>query len=382
MIQLKELKAYLTKQVVREILESLGYQFNRAGQFRLRDERTPSASIRRDGFIKDFGSGWSGDIFALLQEYHGMTLKEAIDYVANFLGISSNVPAHVQKAPKFKQTEYKSSYDITNIYNRFKRQLKNTPKIKEQIQRDLLPLHISKQLNKETLKKMIGYDKRNESFTISLLKGDEVKAVTIQRTKDGTKWKTYGKKSYIPYRVTLKPYVFVVFGMKEILIMESWKGTIKKPKFDPVKNKLIEVSEYWEAPYIGFQSDSIAKGIANNPQGAELKEAIAGKTLILLLDNDTSCIETIKALHLFFVDNDIIAVDFQAMLPDKELPKGYDFYDFVLFCNWDDDHNRPLDQGMEVIKFMIDDYIEGVAPYEDKAPTIPALNTEIIEEVA
>jgi len=77
MIQLKELKALLNKQVVQFILISLGYEFNRAGQFRLRDERTPSASIRRDGFIKDFGSGWSGDIFALLQEYHGMTLKEA-----------------------------------------------------------------------------------------------------------------------------------------------------------------------------------------------------------------------------------------------------------------------------------------------------------------
>jgi len=359
MIQLKELKALLNKQVVQSILESLGYEFNRTGLFRLRDERTPSASIRRDGYIKDFGSDWSGDIFALLQEYHGMTFKESVDYVANFLGISSNAPSNVQKAPKFKQTEYKPSYDITKMYERFKSQLLNTPKIKEQIQRDLLPLHISKQLDKETFKKMIGYDAHNESFTISLLKGDEVKAVAIQRTKDDTKWKTYGKKSYIPYRITLKPYVFVVFGMKEILIMESWNE-----------------------PYIGFQSDSIAKGIANNPQSKELKEMIENRTLILLLDNDVSCIETIEPISAYFNNSAVIAIDFQAMLPDKELPKGYDFYDFVLFCNSDDDHNRPFDQGMEVVKFMIDDYIEGIAPYQDKAPTIPAFNTETIEEVA
>ena len=359
MMQLKELKPLLDKQVTQDILESLGYEFNRTGQFRLRDERTPSASIRRDGLIKDFGSSWSGDVFSLLQEYHSMAFKEALDYVANFLGISNNAPLNVQKAPKFKQTGHKPSYDIIRIYKCFKSQLLNTPKIKEQIQKELLPLHISKQLDKKTLRKMIGYDTLNKSFTISLLKDDEVKAVTIQRTKDGTKWKTYGKKSYTPYRITLKPYVFVVFGMKEILIMQSWNE-----------------------PFIGFQSDSIAKAIANNPQSKELKEMVGDKTLILLLDNDTSCIETIAPLSAYFDNSAVIAIDFQAMLPDKELPKGYDFYDFVLFCNWDDDHNRAFNQGMEVVKFMIDDYIEGLAPYESKAPTIPALNTETIEEVA
>jgi len=192
MQDIKELKAYLDKQVVRGILESLGYEFSRAGLFRLRDERTPSASIRRDGLIKDFGSDWSGDIFALLQEYHGMTFKESVDYVANYLGISSNAPLNVQKAPRFipkPKEEPKPSYDITKMHERFKSQKESLGvKILDQFHNDLIPKHILAQIDHSSLKKMIGYDTRNESFTISLLKGDEVKAVTIQRTKDGTKW--------------------------------------------------------------------------------------------------------------------------------------------------------------------------------------------------
>jgi len=342
MQDIKELKAYLDKQVVRDILESLGYEFNRTGQFKLRDERTPSASIRRDGLIKDFGSDWSGDIFALLQEYHSMTFKEAVDYVANYLGLSS-VDVEVKKAPRFTpkpKEEPKPSYDITKIYERFKSQKESLGvKILDQFHNDLIPKSILAQIEHSSLKKMIGYDTRNESFTISLLKGDEVKAVTIQRTKDGTKWKTYGKKSYIPYRITLKPYVFVVFGMKEILIMESWKE-----------------------PYIGFQSDSVAKGIANSPQGAEIKEAVADRTLILLLDNDTSCFETIEPISAYFSNSAVIVIDFQKLLFDQELPKGYDFYDFVMWC-----------ESLKVAELMLNDFITGYPFYDVGADVIPVL---------
>jgi len=107
MLKVKELKPHINQDVTRDMLQSLNYEIDKNYQFRLREERTPSASIRRDGLIKDFGSGWSGDIFDLLQEYHGMTFKEAVGFVANYLGISSNTLVHAQKAPKFKRTTTK-----------------------------------------------------------------------------------------------------------------------------------------------------------------------------------------------------------------------------------------------------------------------------------
>lgn len=92
MIDLKilrvQLKDSLDRERVADILSFIGYEVTRDFKFRLReDEKTPSASIRRDGFIKDFGSGWSGDIVALLHEHHGQTLKDATHYVASCLGV-------------------------------------------------------------------------------------------------------------------------------------------------------------------------------------------------------------------------------------------------------------------------------------------------------
>ncbi len=91
-MDLKELRAQIKESLdrdkVRAMLEALGYRVNRNYMFRLRpDDRTPSASIRRDGYIKDFGSGWGGDIVALIHEYHQTLLKEATLWVAQCLGM-------------------------------------------------------------------------------------------------------------------------------------------------------------------------------------------------------------------------------------------------------------------------------------------------------
>ncbi len=92
-MELKELrtqiKSNLDRDKVRALLEYLGYRVNRNYMFKLRqDDNTPSASIRRDGYIKDFGSGWGGDIVALIHEQHNTPLKEATIWVAQCLGIS------------------------------------------------------------------------------------------------------------------------------------------------------------------------------------------------------------------------------------------------------------------------------------------------------
>lgn len=84
---IENLKMQLNGIVVRSLLLHLGYKVDRQGKFKLRhEERTASASVRVDGYIKDFGSGWGGDIFSLLQEYHGLTFPEAVEYVELCLG--------------------------------------------------------------------------------------------------------------------------------------------------------------------------------------------------------------------------------------------------------------------------------------------------------
>ena len=83
-----QIKHYLDRNKVKAMIEVLGYKVNKNYMFKIRDERTPSASIRRDGYIKDFGSGWGGDIVAFIHEHHQTPLKEATLWVAQCLGIS------------------------------------------------------------------------------------------------------------------------------------------------------------------------------------------------------------------------------------------------------------------------------------------------------
>ena len=84
-----KLKAHLDRDNVEQILSFIGYEVTRDHKFKIRDEeKTPSASIRHDGYIKDFGGdGFGGDIVAFLHEIHGQTLSDAVHYVADCLGV-------------------------------------------------------------------------------------------------------------------------------------------------------------------------------------------------------------------------------------------------------------------------------------------------------
>ena len=81
------LKETYTQQNVAQILSFIGYDISRSYKFKLREETTPSASISKTGTITDFGSGWSGDLVAVLYDYKGTSLSEATIYVAKLLNI-------------------------------------------------------------------------------------------------------------------------------------------------------------------------------------------------------------------------------------------------------------------------------------------------------
>ena len=86
-MDIKQLKSYLDRDKVVEIMQFIGYEFNRQGFTSLRDERTPSTSIDKQGYVKDFGTGWRGDIFDLLVSYKGLTTSEALKYVEELLNV-------------------------------------------------------------------------------------------------------------------------------------------------------------------------------------------------------------------------------------------------------------------------------------------------------
>ncbi|MGD9968815.1 MAG: hypothetical protein AB7S65_00025 [Sulfuricurvum sp.] len=84
-----QFKQVYTQNNVAEMLSFIGYEIDRNFKFKLRDEKTPSASISKTGIITDFGSGWSGDIVSVIHEYKNIPLGEATLYVAKLMNIST-----------------------------------------------------------------------------------------------------------------------------------------------------------------------------------------------------------------------------------------------------------------------------------------------------
>ena len=88
-LPIDQIKQSLDQETVSQIVESCGFEVNRNFKFKFRaDERTPSASISKDGLVKDFGSDLSTDIIGFVQETKGLDFKDAVGYVASFINIS------------------------------------------------------------------------------------------------------------------------------------------------------------------------------------------------------------------------------------------------------------------------------------------------------
>ena len=84
---IEAVKLRLSRDNVADIIQSFGYEVNRQYKFRYRaDDRTPSASIRQDGYIKDFGSDLSTDVIGFVQEEMGCSFKEALSVVSSYVG--------------------------------------------------------------------------------------------------------------------------------------------------------------------------------------------------------------------------------------------------------------------------------------------------------
>lgn len=85
----------LHKDDTRAILEYLGFKVDRAYKFKMRaSEHTASASINpKNGMIKDFGSGWGGDIVSFYQYVKNCSPKQAFKDIAT---ISKELNINIQ----------------------------------------------------------------------------------------------------------------------------------------------------------------------------------------------------------------------------------------------------------------------------------------------
>jgi hypothetical protein len=82
----REMMSDADADVVRYLLESIGYSIDANYKFKIRDEKTASVSIRTDGFIKDFGGDFSGNMINFLNEVCGLSRKNSLKYLHIALG--------------------------------------------------------------------------------------------------------------------------------------------------------------------------------------------------------------------------------------------------------------------------------------------------------
>jgi len=233
-----------------------------------------------------------------------------------------NLTQPQQNYTKKQKPEEKESFNLNEWHRNFKKALQKqeliaiksfnlpdnfintTALMYELIDRDIWRLLRGKKVKDRYL----GYSSKYKSLTISLFRDDEVKTICIRKAadKEGNtiKWKTYGSKRFIPYRIFDKedPSIFVGYGIGEFLLLE-----------------LLELN------YMILQSDSIALNLANNPYTPDIEN----RYIFALHDNDESCKATLQHLKSHFKSCKVYPIDFENIL-DKELPKGYDFRDF---CN-------------------------------------------------
>lgn len=93
-IDINEVKARLTQEIVADVVKSLGFDVDRKFKFKMRpDEKTASASIApvtKELTIKDFGGDFNGDVFQFVEQQKGIKFYEALEYVADFVGIKKS----------------------------------------------------------------------------------------------------------------------------------------------------------------------------------------------------------------------------------------------------------------------------------------------------
>lgn len=96
----KEFHKLVDKDVMKALIQFLGYEVDYNFKFKIRDENTPSCSIRDDGFIKDFGcSDIAGHIVNFLMKVYNLKFLESFNYLKNCFGIRYELGNNTNSLP-------------------------------------------------------------------------------------------------------------------------------------------------------------------------------------------------------------------------------------------------------------------------------------------
>ena len=167
--------------------------------------------------------------------------------------------------------------------------------------------------------KYFGYSNKYKSATVHLYNNTgEIQTIAI-RDADGTKWKTFGSKKFIPYNIR-DEVIFISSGMAEIIICD-----------------LLGLS------YIGLQADGMVQHLP-----PELKLLARDRFIIILSDNDATFKKIIPTIKAFFEYSQTIVIDFEQTL-NRELPKGYDLRDLV----------NEIGDAPKVLQMLEDEILKG-----------------------
>lgn len=102
----KQFIGMIDGEVTRFLLQGIGYSVDQNYKFKIREERTASASIRSDGLINDFGGDFGGNIINFLINICGLSYKTSNKYVRIALGAT-----HI----RLKPSDYEPLIDPKNL---------------------------------------------------------------------------------------------------------------------------------------------------------------------------------------------------------------------------------------------------------------------------
>lgn len=87
----QDIKKHLSDKVIVAFLTFLGFEIDWNKKFKIREERTPSSSVNYNGWIRDFGGTFSGNILNFLMELYKLDFKEAWSYFKACFGVKVNL---------------------------------------------------------------------------------------------------------------------------------------------------------------------------------------------------------------------------------------------------------------------------------------------------
>lgn len=111
--KIKEVTSQLNDEIVAALLTFLGYSIDHNYKFKMRAEKTASASINYNGFIKDFGGDFSGNIINFIMQVYGLSFKESWRYIQCCFGRKLQLTALTKGALPYPK-DFEKSLTIKN----------------------------------------------------------------------------------------------------------------------------------------------------------------------------------------------------------------------------------------------------------------------------